>query len=78
MTKPTQPTTARERERWLKDLKPYLGKQGHGQSEIMARLIADISRLEGERDAFWNKGPQHNVYGYAQYQAAEWGAKDAD
>ena len=46
----TEPTTAAQRERWLKDLEPYLGKPGHGQSEIMARLVADIKRITGERD----------------------------
>ena len=41
-------TTGEERARWLKDLKPYLGKPGHGQSEIMARLIAHVEELEPE------------------------------
>ena len=43
-------TTAEDRERWQRDISPYLGKQGHGQSQIISRLIADVERLEKERD----------------------------
>ena len=41
-------TSAEQREQWLKDIGPYLGKRGHGQSEIIFRLIFDVDHAEEE------------------------------
>ena len=47
--------TTGERERWQRDISPYLGKQGHGQSQIISRPIADVGQAEAQRDKLRDK-----------------------